>query len=145
MRHLIFSVANKRRACPKRWWLRLQGPKPSVDFKCDGCSNSPDYWRRIQLWPACVIHDYHYREAVFGEDARARKLADKKFRHNMVTLIRLQGGSEARAYALAWFYWGRVRVWGRKAYRRGLGTVKPLPWYRRLAEAWGLGNGHDQR
>lgn len=139
MRHLIFQVSGKPRVVSRRLWNQLEGPRPGEDFPCDGCSNSPDYWKQFILWPACVIHDYHYREAVFGKGWRARMKGDAIFRRNMVTILRLQGCGATEARSLAWFYWGRVRVWGRKAYRRGKGTENALPWYKRLGEAWGIG------
>jgi hypothetical protein len=136
---LIFNVSGSLRVVSRRLWNYLEGPRPGVGFACDGCSNSPDFWGEYLLWPACIIHDYHYREAVFGTGWRARSKADAVFRRNMVTVLRLQGCGFARSRRLAWIYWGRVRVWGRCAYRRGEGTENALPWYKRLAEAWGLG------
>ena len=133
---LIFEVAGKPRSCRNEWWDSLEGSKPDTEFKCDGCSTSPDYWKHIHLWPACIVHDFHYREAIYGDDAAARQEADRYLYANVVALVAMQGGSTTRARALGWLYWGRVRVWGRKAYRAGEGTVKPTRWYHRIAEVW---------
>jgi hypothetical protein len=136
MRHLVFQVSGTPRVVSRRLWYKLEGPLPGTDFPCDGCSNSPDFWGEYLLWPACVIHDYHYREEIFGTDWRARTKADAVFRRNMVTILRLQGCGRIRARRLAWFYWGRVRIWGQSAYRRGAGTEDALPWYKRFGEVW---------
>jgi hypothetical protein len=90
------------------------------------------------LWPACVIHDYHYRTGILGGVWRSRQMADSIFRHNLVTIIRLQGGNAITAQSLAWLYWGRVRVWGKWSYRHWDDPKAALPWYQRVLEAWGL-------
>lgn len=138
MRNLLFNVSGKQRACPRRWWRALKGPKPDPQlFRCDGCSNSPDTWRGLLIWPACVIHDYHYRTGVLGGTWTDRKRADDIFRWNAELLLRLQGLG-FRAKMLSWLYWGRVRVWGRKAYRFWAEGEQALPFWRRLGEAWGI-------
>lgn len=139
MRNLLFQVGGKTRACPRGWYRQLEGPKPDpTTFVCDGCSNSPDTWRGLLIWPACVIHDYHYRTGVLGGTWRDRALADLKFRRNVVSLLRLQGLTGWRANVLAWIYYGRVRIWGRSAYRFWEEGEHALPLWRRIGETYGI-------
>ena len=139
MRNLIFQVGGKSQACPRLWYLCLEGPRPDPQsFECDGCSSSPDVWRGMLIWPACVIHDYHYRTGILGGTWRSRARADAKFRRNTVTLLRKQGLGKRGAKAVAWIYYGRVRIWGAKAYRFWAIGERPLPWWRRIGEAYGI-------
>jgi hypothetical protein len=138
MRNLVFKVASKRRSVPRHWWTQLVGPRPETSFACDGCSNSPDDWRRFMIWPACVIHDFHYRTGILGGTWQSRQAADKIFRHNVVKLIALQGGCACTGQVLAWVYWGRVRIWGRSSYRHWDDPKAALPFFRRVLEAWGF-------
>lgn len=139
MRNLIFQVGGKSRACPRRWYAALEGPRPDPQsFSCDGCSSSPDVWRGRLIWPACVIHDYHYRTGILGGTWRARAKADRKFRRNTVTLLRKQKLGAAQSRAIAWLYYGRVRIWGAKAYRYWAPGEHALPWWRRVGEAYGI-------
>lgn len=136
MRNLIFNIAAKRRAVPRKWWAELIGPKPETSFACDGCSNSPDDWRGYLIWPACVIHDFHYRTGILGGTWRSRQTADLIFRQNVVKLLGLQGANAPTAHSLAWLYWGRVRIWGKSSYRHWNNPRASLPWYKRVWEAW---------
>lgn len=133
MRHLVFDVSGKRRSIARAWWEQLEGPKPGDTFSCNGCSCSPDVWRGYAIWPACVIHDYHYGTGVLGDSWRARQRADAIMRRNIQTLIRLDGGRQHTAVTLSWIYWGRVRVWGANHYQ---GLKKRRSFWKRLGEAW---------
>lgn len=69
-------------------WHILFGPRPPKDFENNGCSYSPDSVRDYQIWPACVIHDWHYSGRVEDMDQRR---ADKTFRRNLWRSLRYQG------------------------------------------------------
>lgn len=153
-----FQVGGQELAVSDAFWEALHGPKPGEWFSCDGCSWSPDAYRTLtgkvfKLWPACVIHDYHYRtdslrlslDSNLGlgrylsipGDAAGRRTADAAFRGNLQALIRLQGGSAARQRSLSWLYWGRVRIWGARSFRHWAPGQEPLTWWRRVKEAYG--------
>jgi hypothetical protein len=135
-RWLTFMVAGERRSVSRRLWDLMQGPKPPVDFGCDGCSWSPDWWRGYKLWPACVLHDYHYRTGVLGGSAEGRASADAYFRMNVKALLLKQGMGAWRAAAVSRLYWGRVRVWGAGSYRHWERGEEPRSRWARLREAW---------
>lgn len=123
-----FRVGNEVRTYPLEWWDALRGAHPDPrDFGCDGCSFSPDRLFGIELWPACVVHDYHYRAKIYF-----RRFADTCFYYNLLLVCRQQGAPAWLARCLAWLYWGRVRIWGGAAYGGGCRT----PLWRRLAEVW---------
>lgn len=138
-----FRCAGKDRATWLVWWLQLEGPRPPEGFDCDGCSWSPDWLKATGyiLWPACVIHDYHYREAHAAPQPRAtlvsawpdRARADAILYRNLLTMLRVQGANRAFAEAVAWAYWGRVRVWGAGSYK---GPWQERSWLGRVWEAW---------
>lgn len=136
-------VSGKELFVSARIWSRLEGPRPSLDFECDGCSHSPDVYttatgRRFKLWPACVIHDYHYRTAdVLTRDAAGRREADRIFRENLARCIALQGGSKLAQRRLSWLYWGRVRIWGASAFQHWAEGAEPEGWLARVREVWG--------
>ncbi len=142
---LSFRVSGRRLQCSRRLWAPLDGPKPHPElFESDGCSNSPDVYRTwrgkaYKLWPACFIHDYHYRYPVLGTDAQARKLGDDTLRSNIYTLVRLQGGTKWEARRISWLYWGRVRVWGASSWRHWGEGEEPLSFSKRVREAWTRG------
>lgn len=155
---LGFKVSGREVFCSARLWEPLQGPKPELpmDWESDGCSGgAPDVYRTLfgrayKLWPACIIHDDHYRhrdaasalsilagEAPHIRGAKARKLADDTLRANIVTLVKLQGGSAFTAHRIAWLYWGRVRIWGATSWGHWNGN-RPLGFLSRVREAYGL-------
>lgn len=145
MKFLGFRVGGHDLAVTRRLWRLLEGPKPAEGFKCDGCSWSPDSWAGYKLWPACVIHDYHYRTAdlrgvpgggVPGT-AAGRAYADATFRRNLVTLLREQGCGPVRSQRVAWIYWGRVRIWGASAFQHWSAGEKPASRWQRIREVWG--------
>jgi hypothetical protein len=148
MSALEFRVSGDTRQCSFTLWSALKGPKPALpmDWESDGCSGgSPDTWRTwrgrsFKLWPACVIHDYHYRyglEVLGLSGAAARKYADDTLRENITTLVKLQGGGRFRARRIAWAYWGRVRIWGANSFQH-FDNGKPLGFWARVREAYGL-------
>lgn len=55
-----FVVSGERRIVENELWESLDGPKPPMDFACNGCTASPDYVRGVRMWIPCVIHDWHY-------------------------------------------------------------------------------------
>ena len=137
-----FTVGEKQVEVSLALWIHLRGPKPPHTFGCDGCSNSPDVyhtWRgkSFKLWPACVIHDFHYRtESELTRDAAGRKRADRIFRENIERCVAHCGGSRFDQRRLAWLYWGRVRMWGAKAFQHWAKGAKPTGWFKRLREVW---------
>lgn len=126
-----FSVAGRRMQVSVGLWSRMTGPLPPEGYACDGCSMSPDSWRRFKLWPACVVHDYHYREGVVS-----RADADAALRQNLRELVLAQGGSRSEAERIAWIYWGRVRIWGASSYSMASEEREPSFW-ERLKRTWG--------
>ena len=145
MRNLVFDVSGDSRAVPRKWWHQLAGPLPDPPYPCDGCSWSPDVWAGFAVWPACVIHDYHYATGVLGTTWQGRRKADLALRRNIATLVRLQGGGRLRARSLAWLYWGRVRLWGGGAYAVHAGPHKVMPWFKRWVEVWGRQSPKKQK
>lgn len=138
-----FIVAGEKLGVSASYWDRLIGPKPPSMWECDGCSNSPDNYltvtgRVYKLWPACVIHDWAYRTGVLGGNAQGRWTADRHFRTNMNIQLKLQGAGGIRRSALCWLYWGRVRIWGAKAYRVWDEGEEPLSLWQRVREVYGL-------
>ena len=135
-------VSGEDRGVSVALWIRLRGPKPPYTFECDGCSNSPESYRTwrgrvYKIWPACVIHDFHYRtEGALTRDAAGRKRADRIFRENVEQCVAHCGGSRIDQRRLAWLYWGRVRMWGATSFRHWAKGAKPTGWFRRLREVW---------
>jgi hypothetical protein len=95
--------------------------------------------RAYKLWPACHIHDFHYRTVALtfheGGTPAARSLADNTFYVNLRTLTRMQGASAVMARSIALLYWGRVRIWGAKAYNFR-GAHRPVGFWSRVREVW---------
>lgn len=143
-RAVPFRVSGRTMWCSRTMWERLEGPKPddTLMFESDGCSGgAPDVYRtwtgrRYKLWPACFIHDYHYRYPVLGDDAEARKLGDDVLRENIRRLVRLQGGGKWTAKRIAWLYWGRVRIWGASSWSHWGEGEEPLSFGARMREVW---------
>lgn len=107
----------------KSWWDKLLGPKPnyaavkgSVYFirsPNDGCSKSPDQWRGKIIWPACVIHDFHYRTG-----AVTRRKADARFRKNIAALLRMQGMNRFSAWLISRSYFRAVSLFGSGSFHK---------------------------
>lgn len=147
----LFRVSGKELECSFTLWSALEGPKPALpmDWESDGCSGgSPDVWRTwrglriFKLWPACVIHDYHYREPVLQHTAAelvravaGRKYADNTLYRNLYALVRMQGGGKFIARRIAWLYWGRVRIWGADSWQHW-DDGKPLGFWARVREVY---------
>jgi len=137
-----FDVSGDQLETTARLWLQLDGPRPPAGYSCDGCSNSPDRYialtgRIYKLWPACVIHDYHYREKhCLTRDVAGRREADRIFRENLKTCVRYCGGSKFDQRRIAWLYWGRVRMWGAGAFRHWVEGAEPTSWWKRLRQVW---------
>lgn len=146
-RALPFRVGGRTLWCSRRTWNRLCGPKPkdTLAFESDGCSRSPDTYRtlcraRFKLWPACFVHDYHYRhDVLLDPNAAGRRMADGVLRENIRRLVRMQGGGPLTAERIAWLYWGRVRIWGASSWRHWEEGRRPESWWRRLLEVWSSG------
>jgi hypothetical protein len=140
---LQFCVSGRVLFCSRKLWAAMEGPIPQPDlFESDGCSNSPDVYRtwsgkRYKLWPACFVHDYHYRYlTALGTGALGRKRADYYLHQNIRTLVALQGGGKWDQRRISWLYWGRVRVWGATSWQSWIEGEKPLSVMARLKEAW---------
>jgi hypothetical protein len=143
---LPFEVSGRILYCSRALWDAMEGPKPQpLQFESDGCSGgAPDVYRTwlgkaYKLWPACFIHDYHYRYPVLASGAPGRKVADDTLRTNIKRMVRHQGGSKWTAKRIAWLYWGRVRVWGVDSYQNWDADDKPLKFTARVREAWTRG------
>jgi hypothetical protein len=124
-RFLIATVSGKARAFPLDLFLQLEGADLVIEEwrrtgrapVCDGCSWSPDDWRSIQLWPACLIHDRHYDpDSPLGGTAAGRAAADAIFFRNLTRLLELQGAPFHLRSTLPWAYWSRVRLYGSGSY-----------------------------
>lgn len=131
-----FIVKGKKRHYPTELWNNLKGPKPDPDFRCDGCSLSPDYYRRFFIWPGCIIHDFHYGGAL-GRSWAARREADSIFYFNLRQELIDQGAPWHVSRLVPWIYWGRVRIWGAARFPFAE-NEQPLSWWSRFAEAYGL-------
>lgn len=116
MSTISFTVSGDPRECPAELWKKLIGEKPPEDWTgCNGCSASPDFWRGLILWPACLIHDWHY--CAEGPDV-PRVLADLILRINLWRCLRWQGAPRWRAAVVAATYHAGVTIGGRRAYKR---------------------------
>jgi len=78
----------------------MNGPTPPRWFLNDGCTCAPDFWKGIDLRPACLWHDWAYSEYVNCY----RWQADAWFYMN----LRLLGMSRYAAFG----YFCAVRVFG---------------------------------
>jgi hypothetical protein len=139
-----FIVKGKRVQVSGFLWSAMVGPKPDPEefTDSDGCSKSPDYWETIggsrwKLWPACLIHDYHYRKGVLGGTWASRLKADHILRQNIRQLVLLQGGTQTQATRISWTYWAGVRVASASSFAWSVGEG-PLSLWSRLREVIGL-------
>lgn len=139
-----FIVKGKTVRVSRRLWDALEGPKPDpAEFvESDGCSKSPDYWQTIggkffTLWPACLIHDHHYRHGVLGGTWASRARADAILRRNIRQLVLLRGGTQTQAVRIAWTYWAAVRIAGAGSFCFAEGE-EPLSLWSRVREVAGL-------
>lgn len=130
-----FFCSGEAREVPGLVWRSLLGPKPPEGYRCDGCSSSPDRLFGVDIWPACVIHDYHYREGVIGGTWHARRAADRILRANIRDQFN-RAGKPRRGRLVARLYYGRVRIWGAKAFKFAE-DEKPRHIFQRLREVYG--------
>lgn len=100
---------------------KMVGPRPPENFRCNGCTMSPDKVFGVDLSPACYWHDYAY---MLGGGENMRLLSDRLFFHNLRSCG--AGYFVSMAYYLAvrvvghWFFnyrghrpspWGRLVIW----------------------------------
>lgn len=138
---LRFIVSGEELRVSRDLWTPLEGPKPPEGFPCDGCSNSPDTLPTgAKLWPACVVHDYHYRTEGVLEPRKwaARRESDWILRRNLNRLLRAQGVGRWRAGKVAWGYWFAVRRFGASSWQHWPEGEEPLSYWQRVRETWGL-------
>ena len=113
MNTVMFMV----QGCPRYFlcesWDKLIGPKPPEGYATNGCTFSPDYVADRPVWPACVIHDYHYSGVV------SRWKADWIFMRNLYRLLRVGRFSPLPALGVSLIYWWAVRTKGKGAYVGG--------------------------
>jgi len=102
------------------WWDELIGPKPPKRFDNDGCTLAFDYWHGLMVWPACVIHDWHYSAQIEREVANppSRFMSDYAFFMNTYKILRLQEVGRVRAIAHATKRLVAVRKLGKEHFRR---------------------------
>ena len=108
---VTFFVRGVPRSFPREHWNRLIGPKPPDGYATDGCSLSPDYLATRPVWPACIIHDWHYTGVV------SRWRADWRFLRNVYRL--LAGVSIVPRFGVSLMYWWGVRSRAGGAYSGG--------------------------
>lgn len=113
MTTITFVVGGVPRPCSRETWDRLIGPKPPEGYVTDGCTMSPDYVADRPVWPACVIHDWHYSGVV------SRWRADWRFMRNIYRLLRAGDFFLPSAVAVSLTYWWAVRTRGKGAYCGG--------------------------
>lgn len=99
-------------------WEILVGPRPPDEWASyDLCSCSPDTWksplgkRVAPLWWACLVHDFHYREAVVS-----RRYADAVFWVNLRLVLRLFGFGGFVEGFVPRLYFNAVRRFGASSY-----------------------------
>ena len=114
MTTIFFRVRDVPRYCFREVWDALIGPKPPEGWETDGCSFSPDYIANRHVWPACVIHDFHYSGA-----GVSRWRADWIFFRNLYRLLRGGGLAFYASFAVALVYWWAVRTRAKGAYAVG--------------------------
>jgi len=112
MNIVCFRVGGVSRAFPRASWDKLIGPKPPEGFESNGCTCSPDYLADRPVWPACVIHDWHYATGKVS-----RWTADWRFFRNLYRLLRIGGLIFGAAFVLGLTYWWAVRTKGRAYWR----------------------------
>jgi len=111
MSTITFFVRGQPRHFLREHWDRLIGPRPPDGYVTDGCSWSPDSFANRVIWPACVIHDWHYSGQV------SRWKADWIFLRNVYRL--LAGVSIVPRFGVSLMYWWAVRTRAKGAYSGG--------------------------
>lgn len=99
----------------------MRGPKPPDWFVSNGCTCSPDSLFGVDISLACHYHDWHYRHRwPGGNNEKARYIADRYFLFNLK-----ECGLPA---PIAFFYYGRVRLWGHTLYKYDEGQEPERGW-----------------
>lgn len=96
-------------------WNRLLGPKPPERYACDGCTGVPDSMWSFDVWPACVIHDWHYDPD--GPEIR-RWVSDIVFGLNCYITLRIKGAGRILSASTAWSYYKGVAFLGAPFFKR---------------------------
>lgn len=113
---IYILVSGEWRTISKSVWDSLEGPKPpGRTFINNGCTCSPDYLQGKPIWPACVIHDYHYNGGYVS-----REEADAILRRNVYKVLKAFGMNRIKAKVVSLAYWFAVRKAGRFAYNGAL-------------------------
>lgn len=112
----MFWVSGQPRWVSVGLWDKLEGPKPPSFFKSNGCSYSPDYVLGKPIWPACVIHDWHYHSG--GPDI-SQKRADRIFAKNVYVCLVDQGVSPIVAGVAAGWRWSVLTRLGQWVFKNG--------------------------
>ncbi len=91
---------------------------PDADASCGPSRASvdvvPDQWLGLDVFEACAVHDHEYGK---GGTEATRKIADVRFRKNLVALVVNRGGLfVAPRFVLAWVYFAGVRLFGRRSF-----------------------------
>lgn len=100
----------------KDWWESLSGHKPPISFDNDGCTVVADISGDVLLWPACVIHDWHYSPKC--KEVTNRLVADYHFLKNTYKIQRFQDVDRLRASARALKRFVGVRKLGEPHFKR---------------------------
>ena len=140
---IVFQVSGKRRVIDPALWDELRGPKPPENFESNGCTMSTDRYGRVQLWPACVIHDWHYESGCLGKDWSGRRLADLIFYQNTMICCRMQGLGPVRSQWIAAMRWRAVRLLGARRYAFASAEV-PQGTLQELQEEIGVFRAHHK-
>ncbi len=119
---LYFRVSGELRECPADLWANLLGPTPPNDFECNGCTDSPDFWKGIPTWIACRRHDWHYNHRCLPRVPQV--LADLYLRLNLWRVARYYEAPWWRATYVCTVYWTAVRIAGSMAYEGAQGKVR---------------------
>lgn len=96
------------------------GPKPTSSFVTNGCTASPDYLDGRALWPACVIHDYHYSPQ---SPVNSRLRADSILGVNIFRLLRLQGTGWFKSISVGVVYTTACQSLGKPFYKYNADTA----------------------
>jgi len=112
-------VSGRYRPYPRSMWKRLEGPKPWPGWDDEGRSNgatwAPDSILGKRVWPAAVIHDFHYNSG----GILPRRVADAVFRRNTKNCLEWDGVPPFFSGLLSLLYYLGVRTLGRGSYNEG--------------------------
>lgn len=92
--------------------ITFEGWSVPDDFDSDGCTFAPDRWFNVDLKPACIMHDFQRKYAVYyGEPVQD---VDKRFKRHLRSL--------GAPRFLGHLFWLVVKL-----ARRWYSTTKPVP------------------